>query len=314
MDKESQRVYLAIYFRNYTRTEKELLIEDLYGIVVIYLQLSITKYFNKRRFTSLWPGDLHNTKIGSKIMEVPSMYRIAICDDEKAEVVKTQEMLNNYRKVHPELDFEIGIFENANNLLLKVQEGYAPDLILMDIYMDGKTGIEAAEELHEMGNKSRVLFLTTSQDHALEAFQVDAVQYLVKPVSETKLFPLLDKQIEVLDYEKQKYVTLETDNRTYRVMVRDIVYCESQRKTQYLHLTDGTQLCVRMPMTGLEKLFLPYAGIIRIGKWYIINISHVASLDSQTVQMDNGQKLYLPRGAYQSLRKQYITYYTGVLS
>ena len=246
--------------------------------------------------------------------EVQSMYRIAVCDDEKTEVLKTREMLNNYKKAHPELDFEIGVFENADKLLLKVREDYAPDLILMDIYMKGKTGVEAAEELHKMGNKSRVLFLTTSKNHALEAFQVDAVQYLVKPVSEEKLFSMLDKQIEILDYEKQKYVTLEIDNRTYRVMVRDIVYCESQRKRQYLHMTDGTQFCVHMPMTRLEELFLPYTGIIRIGKWYIINISHVKSLDSQAVQMDNGQKLYLSRGAYQSLRKQYINYYAGVLS
>ena len=242
------------------------------------------------------------------------MYRIAICDDEKTEIVKTQEMLNNYRKAHPELDFEISIFENADKLLLKAQEGYEPDLILMDIYMDGKTGIEATEELHEMGAKCRVLFLTTSENHALEAYQVDAIQYLVKPVSEAKLFSLLDKQIEVLDYEKQKYVILETDNRTYRVMVRDIVYCESQRKKQYLYMMDGTHLCAHMPMTRLEKIFQPYTEIIRIGKWYIINISHVESLNRQAVQMDNGQKLYLPRGAYQSLRKQYITYYTGGLS
>lgn len=242
------------------------------------------------------------------------MYRIAICDDEKAEIAKTQEMLNNYKKAHPELDFEIGVFKNADELLLKVQEGYAPDLILMDIYMDGKTGIEAAEELHEMGNKSRVLFLTTSENHALKAFQVDAVQYLVKPVSEAKLFLLLDNQIEILDCEKQKYVTFERDNRTYRVMVRDIVYCESQRKNQYLHMTDGTQLCVRMPMTRLEELFLSYAGIVRIGKWYIVNLSHVESLGSQVAQMDNGDELYLSRGAYQTLRKQYISYYMGVLS
>lgn len=242
------------------------------------------------------------------------MYRIAICDDEMAEVEKTQEMLNNYKKQHPEMDLEIGIFDNADKLILRVQEDYEPDLILMDIYMDGKTGIEAAEELHELGNKSRVLFLTTSENHALKAFQVDAVQYLVKPISEMRLFPLLDKQIEILDYEKQKYVTFETDNRTNRVMVRDIVYCESQRKNQYLHMTDGTQLCVHMPMTRLEELFLPYTGIIRIGKWYIINMSHVESLDSQAVQMDNGHKLYLSRGAYQILRKEYISYYMGVLS
>lgn len=190
------------------------------------------------------------------------MYRIALCDDEQAEIVKTQVMFSNYKKLHPELDFEIGTFQNAEQLLLRVQEGYAPELILMDIYMKGRTGIEAARELREMGSKSRVIFLTTSEKHAVEAFRVEAVQYLVKPVSEAELFPLLDKQIEVLNNEKQKYVALEIDKRTFRVMVHDIVYCEAQGKRQYLHLTDGTQLCVHMSMTGLEELFLPYEEII----------------------------------------------------
>ena len=241
------------------------------------------------------------------------MYRIALCDDEQAEVVKNQGMLSNYKKLRPETDFEIGIFENAEQLLNKIREGYAPDLILMDIYMEGKTGIEAARELHEKGNKSRVIFLTTSEKHAVEAFRVEAAQYLIKPVSETELFPLLDKQIEILNNEKQKYVALEINNRTFRVMVHDIIYCESQGKSQYLHLTDGTQLSVRMTMTRLDELFLPYREIVRVGKWYIINMDHVEGLDSRAVQMMNGQQLYLPRGAYQSLRKQYISYYTEVL-
>ena len=242
------------------------------------------------------------------------MYHIALCDDEQAEIVKTRGMLNNYKKEHPKPDFEMGTFENAEQLLLKIQEGYAPDLILMDIYMEGKTGIEAARELREMGNKSRVIFLTTSEKHAVEAFRLEAAQYLVKPVSEEDFFSVIDKQLEILSRERQKYVALQMDNRTFRVMVHDIVYCESQGKRQYLHLTDGTQLCVRMSMTGLEELFLPYEEIVRLGKWYIINMDHVEGLNSQAVQMDNGQQLFLPRGAYQSLRKQYITYYTGDLS
>lgn len=242
------------------------------------------------------------------------MYRIALCDDEQTEVVKHKEMLSSYKKEHPELDFEIGTFENAEKLLTKMQEGYTPDIILMDIYMDGKTGIEAARELYEKGNRSRIFFLTTSEEYAVEAFRLEAAQYLVKPVSRERLFPLLDKQIEALDGEKQKYVALEVDNTTLRVMVRDIVYCEAQGKRQYLYMTDGAHFCIRMSMAKLEELFMPYEEIVRIGKGYIINMDHVEGLDSHVVQMDNGKQLYMPRGAYQSLRKQYIAYYTEVLS
>ena len=243
------------------------------------------------------------------------MYNIALCDDEQAEVVKTHKMLSNYRRSHQDIDFDIGIFENAEQLLTKAREGYAPDIILMDIYMgDGQTGIDAARELRAMGIRSRIIFLTSSEQHALEAFRVEAAQYMVKPVAETELFSLLDKQLEILEDEKQKYIALEADNRTSRVMVQDIVYCESQGKRQYLHMADGTQICVRMTMAVLEELFMAYEEIIRIGKWYIINMDHMEGLDSQTVRMSNGQVLYLSRGAYQSLRKRYITYYMRGLS
>ena len=242
------------------------------------------------------------------------MYCIALCDDERREIVKSKEMLQNYKKSHPEINFEIGIFENAERLLLNVKEGYAPDLILMDIYMEDKTGIEAARDLRRMGNRSRVIFLTSSEKHAVEAFSVEAAQYLVKPVSESELFPMLDRQIEILDGEKQKYVAIETDNRLIRVMVHDIIYCEAQGKYQNVHLTDGTQVAAHMTMSGLEKLFLPYEEIVRIGKAYIVNLEHMEGLDGQAVQMDNGQRLFLPRGSYQPLKKQYVAYYMRVLS
>lgn len=247
--------------------------------------------------------------------EVQSMIRVALCDDEQTEVVKTHKMLIGYGKSHRDTDFDIGIFESAEQLLTKVREGYAPDIILMDIYMGtGQTGIDAARELRTMGIRSRIIFLTSSEQHALEAFRVEAAQYLVKPVADAELFSLLDKQLDILDDEKQKYIALEADNKTFRVMVQNIVYCEAQGKRQYLYMADGTQICVRMTMAVLEELFMAYEEIIRIGKWYIINMDHVESLNSQAVQMSNGQILYLSRGAYQSLRKRYITYYMRGLS
>ena len=72
-----------------------------------------------------------------------------------------------------------------------------------------------------MGNKSRVIFLTSSEQHAVEAFRMEAAQYLVKPVAEAELFSLLDKQLDILDDEKQKYIALEADNKTFRVIVQD---------------------------------------------------------------------------------------------
>ena len=121
------------------------------------------------------------------------MYLIALCDDDEADLDKTEQMLRAYENSHPETAFVLERFLRADHLLRRIRkEEYAPDVILMDIYMPKKLGIEAACELRAMGNRGRIIFLTTSREHALEAFGVEASQYLVKPVSSEQLFRVLD--------------------------------------------------------------------------------------------------------------------------
>ena len=107
------------------------------------------------------------------------MYLIALCDDEEADLDKTEQMLRAYENSRPETEFVIERFQSAEHLLRRIKEAeYTPDFILMDIYMPNKLGTEAACELRAMGNRGKIIFLTTSRDHALEAFGVEASQYL----------------------------------------------------------------------------------------------------------------------------------------
>ena len=238
------------------------------------------------------------------------MYRIALCDDEVVELVKTEQMLRHYEERHPETEFAIEQFESADKLLDRVREKkYVPDFILMDIYMPKKLGIDAAHELREMGNKGRIIFLTTSREHALDAFRVEASQYLVKPISEDMLFPVLDKVIAGMEETRKKYLLLRIEGRIQRIAMNDIVCCEAQGKSQYLYLSDGTQYELRRTMGEIYEMLACYQEFSRVGVAYIVNLEHVDSLNSHEVQMDNGRKIYLPRGAYQPLRERYFHYY-----
>ncbi|MBO5055380.1 MAG: response regulator transcription factor [Lachnospiraceae bacterium] len=244
------------------------------------------------------------------------MYLIALCDDEKAELGKTEKMLSDYEKKRCGMGFIIRHFENADDLLYAVaEENYMPDLIFMDIYLpDNKGnwvsfGIEAAKELRNMGYKGKLVFLTTSKEYALEAFDVDALQYLIKPVSENKLFSMLDKFLENAEEERKKYILLRIDGRFARVALNDVVYCEAQGKTQCLYLVNGTQCLLRMTMAEIYELLSPYQEFVRLGVAYIVNLGYIDSLNSQEVHMNNGKKIYLPRGAYKRLREQYFSYY-----
>lgn len=240
------------------------------------------------------------------------MYLIALCDDEIAELDKTESMIRDYEKKHSQTEFMIERFENANELLYKVKEkSFAPDFIFMDIYMPDKMGTEVVRELRSMGSESKVIFLTTSREHALEAYGMDAVQYLVKPILKETLFSVLDRFLSGREEKRPRYLLFKFDGRIQRVAVNDMIYCEAQGKIQRLHLADHTQCVLRMTMTEIYETLSRYPEFVRVGIAYIVNLGHVDNLNAQEVQMDNGKKIYLPRGSYQPLRERYFEYYCG---
>ncbi len=244
------------------------------------------------------------------------MYRIALCDDEPAELEKTEKLLGDYEKKHSGLNFVTRCFKQADELLHVVrEEKYMPDVIFMDIYMPDKgndpcpLGIDAAKELRNTGYKGKIVFLTTSKEYALEAFDVDAMQYIVKPVLEDRLFLLLDSLLKDMEEERRKFILLRIEGRHVRVAVNDIVYCEAQGKRQCLYLADGTSCLLRMTMTELYEQLLYYQEFVRIGAGFIVNLGYIDSLNAKEVCMDNGMKIFLPRGTFKGLREQYFSYY-----
>lgn len=244
--------------------------------------------------------------------------QIALCDDETAELKRTERLLSDYEQKFPDSDFEIQCFEDADELLAMVKESeYSPDLVFLDIYMPGEQGeniplgMEVAKKLREIGSKAKFIFLTTSREHALEAFDVEASGYLVKPVSKDRLCSKLDGLLEKSELERRKYILLKKAERTIKVPLNDVVYCEAQRKQQRIYMADGTELVQNLTLEKIYNMCSACQEFVRVGNSYIVNLEHIDSLNAQEVTLDNGQKIYLPRGAYRCLREQYFDYYCG---
>ena len=243
-------------------------------------------------------------------------YLTALCDDETEELNKTEKILNAYEKEHPQTDFIIECFESADELLYRMEDrNYAPDLIFMDNFMPGPGGVSesmgmaAAKKLRSMGSRARLVFLTTSGEYALEAFDVNASQYLLKPVTQEKMFDVLDTFLESEEEEKKKYILLKVEGRFVKVAVNDIVYCEAQGKIQYIHLAGGGEYLQRMTMTELGTILSDYGEFVRVGSAFIVNLEYVDSMNARDVCLTGGKRIYLPRGAYKGLRERYFSYY-----
>lgn len=243
-------------------------------------------------------------------------YLTALCDDETLELNKTEKMLNAYEQKHPEVDFMIECFESTDELLYRIEDrNYAPDLIFMDIFMPGpggtpeSMGMTAAKKLRDMGSRARLFFLTSSGEYALEAFDVNASQYLIKPVTQERMFSVLDMFLESEEEEKKKYILLKVEGRFVKVAVNDIVYCEAQGKIQCIHLADGGEYLQRMTMTELGEILSDYREFVKVGSAFIVNLEYVDSLNARDIGLTGGRRIYLPRGAYKGLRERYFNYY-----
>ncbi len=240
------------------------------------------------------------------------MYQIALCDDEPSDLEKMKRILETYQELHSDCNLSIRCFTSAEELLRPIRGNeYLPDLIFMDIYMPEKPGIDAAKELRDMGADCRIIFSTTSKEHALDAFRIDAAQYLVKPVAEQMVIPVLDKLLVEMKEDRLKYLLLRIEGRICRIALHDIVYCEAQRKCQCLFFADGTQALLRMTMTEIFTMLSGYREFVKAGISYIINLEHIESLNARELKMDTGAMIYLPRGSYQTIKEQYFQYYCG---
>lgn len=238
------------------------------------------------------------------------MYQIALCDDEQAELDKIERMLRVYNELSENREFEIRQFLDSSELLGAVQqELYQPELVFMDIYMPGESGIETAEKLRKMGQGCHIIFLTSSRQHALEAFGVEAFSYLVKPLVPEQLYRVLDKVCQKLGEEQMRYLSVQEEDCIRKIPLFDILYCEAQRKKQCIYLKEGDSVRMNLTLARLCEMLSPYREFTRLGASYIVNLAHIERMNTQMLQLDNGETIYLPRGSYKALREKYFDYY-----
>ena len=98
------------------------------------------------------------------------MLRIAVCDDEEQYVQQTANFVQDSLRRHPALSGQVHTFQRGQELLCQVEEDGGFDLYLLDIIMPGLNGIQAGQQLRELGNGGEIIYLTTSSDYAVDSY------------------------------------------------------------------------------------------------------------------------------------------------
>ena len=221
------------------------------------------------------------------------LYKCIIIDDEPL----ARELLESYIQKIPFLQL-VQSFPSAIEASLAVHS-QAIDLIFLDIEMPHLNGLDFLRNLKQ---PPAIIFTTAYAEYALDAFNLNVVDYLLKPIEFTRFFQAVNKVIKnapeeanttipthnvqpELPAESDDYFFIKTDQKIVKVLTQDILFIEGLQKYVKIHLTTEVLISLTSLSHLLEKL--PTDSFTRIHRSYIINIAHIDSIQGNTITIQD---------------------------
>lgn len=230
--------------------------------------------------------------------------RIAICEDAKLD---SERLARFVRAGARRRLFEVAIsfFSSGEEMLAGFMPGKF-DIVFLDIYMKAMTGIEAARHIRERDDRVLLVFTTSSVDHALEGYDVQALHYLIKPVTQQGVDEALSRCFKRLEDRMEKICSVMIDRKQVDVPLQDIMYVEAQNKYCNIHTSTGEIISPRVPIDKLKEQ-LPMPPFLHCHRSYIANLNYVHSIDNDFM-MKNGDIVCIRQMDAKYMKEKYMEF------
>ncbi len=231
--------------------------------------------------------------------------KVAICDDIESELEKIKAALGAYEEAHPELCFDVDEYHTALDILNAVEKEKTYDIALLDICMPGILGTDIAKEMLAKAPDTNIIFLTISDEYAVEAFAMNATHYLLKPFTQEQFDAALGRSVAKMPEEI--VISITCVDGMYRVRTSEIVFIESQGHYLLFHLSGRKILRQRGKLAQMYEELQKYPEFIRIGASYIANLIFVRKVSASIIELSNG-KIPIPRRSSAEVQRAYIDF------
>lgn len=232
--------------------------------------------------------------------------KLAVVDDDK----KMTDLLEGYiRRFEKEnnLSVQVSVFHNPNDFLSGYSRDY--DLVLMDIEMPGLNGIETAKELRRMDGRVVLMFITNMAQYAINGYEVEAADYVIKPVSYPDFALKIQKAMRYIARNKDRKLVLNTTDGVVHLHISDICYIEVVRHYLVYHTVQGNYK-VRGVMKEAEESLAEYH-FVRSNHCYLVNLKYVESISGNFVKVA-GDELQISRNKKNEFLMEFTRYVGGM--
>lgn len=220
------------------------------------------------------------------------MLSIAVCDDE---VIECCSMANRIKKVMEEMRVPCIIRQfQSGGELLRALESF--DIVFLDIIMQDLDGMKTAQIFREKAFDKILIFVSSSREYVLEAYDVEAFQYLLKPVTDRKLKSVLQKAVLKTESRSQGFIIVSRERQKRKLFLDDIYYFEIKGRIVDVHGPE--EIFTYYEQIGELENKLRDKGFFRCHKSYLINLKHVDGYNRQEVILENGEKIVIAKRRY----------------
>ena len=231
---------------------------------------------------------------------------IAIVDDLKADADRLYQTVAGWE---PSCAAEIGrieCFSGGEELLARFERGVF-HLVFLDICMDRLNGIETAKRLREIDSRVLIVFVTTSDEFAFQAFPVHAFDYIIKPYAAETLHRVLNEAVRLFGVAEPSFA-IRHDRTASDIPASSIVSAVSRGHSVEISLDVGAPINSSMTFAEIEALFGADPRFLLCNRGLIINMEHVATVENDAFVMKNGQTWPIRVRGRAQLMEQFAQY------
>lgn len=233
------------------------------------------------------------------------MFKIAVAEDEEEFAEELRNYLSAYEKETGER-FSITFYKDGDELVQNYQNQF--DLILMDIQMKFMNGMCAAEEIRIKDSSVVIIFITNMTQYAVRGYEVDAMDYILKPVKYFTFSQKLQKALNRICQQRKIFLSVSIKGRMYKIPIEELLYIESRGHTLNYH-TQKEIISVRANISDMSQEIWKY-GFSQINKGCIVNMKYVDTVINGECFL-NGEVLPIARNRKKTFLDELTKYISG---
>lgn len=156
------------------------------------------------------------------------------------------------------------------------------DLVFLDIHMPNLSGVDFLKTLHP---KPKTIFTTAYREYALEGFELEVIDYLLKPITFDRFFKSVDRVLRNLPSEEVDFIVVKADGFNVKIPINDVMYLEGQSNDIKIILQGGTNHIIKGLVSDFEKILLS-KGFVRVHRSFVINTKYVLGYNNHEILLD----------------------------